>query len=125
MDEQIAPFVFGRLSSELNFTDREKETTQLGINFSSLINTILISPRRWGKSSLVKHAAICAMKNDKKLKCVFVDLFNVRTEEEFYRNLAQAVLKATSSKSGELLRKAGKYFHHFVHHIQNKIQLEV
>lgn len=114
MEEQMAPFVFGRLSGELNFTDRENETDQLCTNFSSLINTILISPRRWGKSSLVKHAALQAMKKDKKLKCVFVDLFNVRTEEEFYKNLAEAVLKVTSSKSSDLLRKAGKYFHHFI-----------
>jgi len=37
--------------------DREKETGHLAVNFKSVINTIIISPRRWGKSSLVEKAA--------------------------------------------------------------------
>ena len=47
------PFIFGKIATEKNFTDRELETATLVQNFSSLINTIIISPRRWGKSSLV------------------------------------------------------------------------
>ena len=46
------PFIFGKIATEKNFTDREKETADLVQNFTSLINTIIISPRRWGKSSL-------------------------------------------------------------------------
>ena len=47
------PFIFGKIATEKNFTDRENETADLVQNFTSLINTIIISPRRWGKSSLV------------------------------------------------------------------------
>jgi len=50
------------------------------LNFKSLINTILISPRRWGKSSLVNKAAKLAMEQDKKLRICYIDLFNVRNE---------------------------------------------
>ncbi len=114
MEEMRAPFVFGRMANEINFTDREKETAHLAANFSSLVNTVLISPRRLGKSSLVVHAASKAMRQDKKLKCCFVDLFTVRNEEEFYRTLAEAVLKSTSSRTGDFIRKAGKYFSHIV-----------
>ena len=42
------PFIFGKIATEKNFTDREKETADLVQNFTSLINTIIISPRRWG-----------------------------------------------------------------------------
>lgn len=114
MEELMAPFVFGRMANEVNFTNREKETTHLAANFSSLVNTILISPRRLGKSSLVMHAATKAMRKDKKLKCCFVDLFTIRNEEEFYRALAEAVLKSTSSRTSDFIRKAGKYFSHIV-----------
>ena len=55
------PFIFGKIATEKNFTDREKETADLVQNFTSLINTIIISPRRWGKSSLVNKAAKLAM----------------------------------------------------------------
>ena len=49
-------FVFGVAVDDYNFTDRKQETQQLCGNFESGINTILISPRRWGKTSLVKKA---------------------------------------------------------------------
>ena len=81
------PFVFGRLAKENNFTDRVEETAHLVTNFKSLINTILISPRRWGKSSLVFKAATLAMKEDRNLTVCLVDLFNVRSEEQFYTTL--------------------------------------
>ncbi|MEO6305217.1 MAG: ATP-binding protein, partial [Bacteroidia bacterium] len=52
---ETTPFVFGKIVSGLDFTNRQVETERLLQNFNSGINTILISPRRWGKSSLVKR----------------------------------------------------------------------
>lgn len=72
------PFIFGKIATEKNFTDREKETADLVQNFTSLINTIIISPRRWGKSSLVNKAARLAMAQDINLRICHIDLFNVR-----------------------------------------------
>ena len=51
-----SPFVFGKIVLGNHFTDRETETAQLADNFCNLTNTVLISPRRWGKSSLVRRA---------------------------------------------------------------------
>ena len=78
------PFIFGKIATEKNFTDREKETAELVQNFTSLNNTIIISPRRWGKSSLVNKAAKLAMAQDSNLRICHIDLFNVRSEEHFY-----------------------------------------
>lgn len=103
------PFVFGKIASEKNFTDRIAETEHLISNFTSQINTILISPRRWGKSSLVNKTAEIAAKKDKNLRFCFVDLYNVRTEEQFYQLLAQEVLRASSSKLEELMNTAKRY----------------
>ena len=72
------PFDYNRKISDKNFTDREQETACLVQNFTSLINTIIISPRRWGKSSLVNKAAKVAMEQDKNLMVCHIDLFNVR-----------------------------------------------
>ncbi len=103
-----APFVFGRIAADNNFTNRDKEAEQLVLNFSALINTILISPRRWGKSSLVSKAAKMAAKKHKNLRFCLIDLYNVRTEEQFYQLLAQEVLRASSSKMGEVMENAKK-----------------
>ena len=47
------PVIFGVAISGENFTDREKETERLLSNFRYGVNTVLISPRRLGKTSLV------------------------------------------------------------------------
>ena len=49
-----SPFVFGVKVSGETFTDRVVETERLKANFEHGINTILISPRRMGKTSLVE-----------------------------------------------------------------------
>ncbi len=97
------PFVFGKIASEEYFTNRTTEINQLVTNFSSLINTIIISPRRWGKSSLVKKAAEITQQNNPDIKFCFIDLYNVRSEEQFYQLLSQEILKISSSKIEEIL----------------------
>ncbi|MDE6440419.1 MAG: ATP-binding protein, partial [Bacteroidales bacterium] len=93
------PFVFGVATADENFTDREKETARLLANFQHGINTILISPRRWGKTSLVQK--ICRIAQSDKLKIVYLDIFSCRSDREFYDKFAEAVLKQTSSKWDE------------------------
>ena len=78
------------------FTDRENETKRLIANFNNSINTILISPRRWGKSSLVKKAG--SLSQELGIKVVYLDAFAMRTELDFYQEFTQAVVKACSSK---------------------------
>lgn len=125
-----APFVFGKIAKSDNFTDREKETALLVSNFNSLINTIIISPRRWGKSSLVAKAADIATAQNEKLKICKVDLFNVRNEEHFYELLAMNILKATSTKWEESIDSVKKFFTRIVPKIvlsgdtQNEISLD-
>lgn len=108
------PFVFGKFATAGNFTDREKEIALLISNFRSLINTIVISPRRWGKSSLINMAADRAVAEDKKLRVCKIDLFNVRDEEHFYELLAKNVLTSTSSKWEEAVESAKKFFSRLV-----------
>ena len=103
------PFIFGKIAKNENFTDREKETDRLVTNFDSLINTIIISPRRWGKSSLVEKAASIACANKNSLRICRIDLFSVRNEEQFYELLALAVLKSASSKWQESVDAAKRF----------------
>ncbi len=98
-----APFVFGKLATKGDFTDRQDELDQLLQNFDSLINTILISPRRWGKTSLVTKAAELANKRDKSIRVCLIDLYNTRSEAEFYQQLAQEVLRIAYPKMNGLL----------------------
>lgn len=98
------PFVYGKLPEEIDFTNRAKEIARLKNNFNSLVNTIIISPRRWGKTSLVKQASRLAVKENRNLKIVHLDIFNIRSEYEFYLLLANEVLKAASSGWDEMVK---------------------
>ena len=111
------PFVFGVATSGDNFTDREKETQRLLLNFTHGVNTILISPRRWGKTSLVKKVAQLAQTKTRKI--VYLDIFSCRNESEFYRLFATSVLKQTSSKWDEWVENTKQ----FLAHINPKISI--
>ena len=111
------PFVFGVATSGDNFTDREKETQRLLLNFAHGVNTVLISPRRWGKTSLVKKVA--QLSQDNKRKVVYIDIFSCRTENEFYRLFATSILKQTSSKWEEWIENTKQ----FLSHINPKISI--
>ena len=90
------PFVFGKVITGDLFLDRENDRKRLGGNIRSGINSMLISPRRWGKSSLVRQVAEEIQETDKSLRFCFIDMFNIRSEEDFYAEFALSVLKAGS-----------------------------
>lgn len=89
-------FVYGIAVTDYNFTGRSAETRRLKANFEAGINSILISPRRWGKTSLVDH--VCRQFVDNDIITVRLDIFGCKTEYDFYNTLAIAVLKQTASK---------------------------
>lgn len=95
------PFIFGIATSGDNFTDRKKDTERLLLNFKHGVNTVLISPRRWGKTSLVQK--VCHLAQSDELKVVYLDIFSCRSDKDFYDAFAAAVLKQTSSKLDEWL----------------------
>ena len=89
-------FVYGVAVTDYNFTGREEETRRLKLNFTNGINSILISPRRWGKTSLVDH--VCRQLEGGDVITVRLDIFGCKSEYDFYNVLAAAVLRQTASK---------------------------
>ena len=89
-------FVYGVAVSDYNFIGREWETKRLLDNFKGGINVILMSPRRLGKTSLVKH--VCNKLDDKDIITVYLDIFGCKSEYDFYNKLTAEVLKQTASK---------------------------
>lgn len=104
-------FVFGKTVSGDAFTDREKDTAKLVSNFQYGVNTFLLSPRRWGKTSLVKKAKSLA--ENSKLKIVYVDVHLCRSREEFCERFASAVLIQTSTQMEEWLENAKTFLSRF------------
>lgn len=101
-------FIFGTAVSDYNFIGREKETQRLMANFTEGINTILISPRRIGKTSLVKHVKNL-LDSQQDIIVVYLDMFACKTEYEFYNALSAAVLKQTASHAEKWMEYAKEF----------------
>lgn len=93
------PFIFGVPVEDSHFIGREEEINRLITNFKYGVNTVLISPRRWGKTSLVNKVA--GMTASKELLVVKMDIFSCRNEYDFYNVFSEAILKQTASKVEE------------------------
>ena len=90
-------FVYGMSVEGENFTDRVKETKRLKLDFENGINVILVSPRRMGKSSIVKK--VKSEINNPLIKVVYMDIYDCRSEYDFYNRFASALMKETVSKA--------------------------
>ncbi|MBK5195672.1 MAG: ATP-binding protein [Proteiniphilum sp.] len=101
---KTVPFTYGRVTERDDFTNRAAEIALLKRNFAAGVNTILISPRRWGKSSLLKIAAEETVLENPDIRICHIDIFNMRSEHEFYLGLANGILNAISSKWEEFVQ---------------------
>lgn len=93
------PFVFGVPATSPHFIGREKEMARLESNMRYGVNTVLMSPRRWGKTSLVNRVASAL--NENGIIVVQMDIFACRSEYDFYNTFSSAILHQTSSKIEE------------------------
>ncbi|MBS1550278.1 MAG: ATP-binding protein [Bacteroidetes bacterium] len=124
MEKEISPFAFGHIVNLQAFTNREDDVQRLKKNVYSGINTILISPRRWGKTSLVVKTCTEVQKENPDFKIVQLDLFSCSNEREFLENYAKEVLKASSEKWEEWVTNAKELFQSIIPKISFGIQPE-
>lgn len=115
-----SPFQYGTVVSKECFVNRVEERKQLKELLSSGINVMLISPRRWGKSSLVKVAMDELMHEDSKVRVCFIDAFSIKSEQEFYRTFAKEVISCAAST----LEKKIEDIKHFLQGISPSVTLK-
>lgn len=103
------PFAYGKIVEDADFTDRMDETAHLMGNFLSLTNTAIISPRRWGKSSLVAKAIKSVAKEQKDILFVRLNIFKCDTPQEFYSLFAKKTMEEISTSAESLLSNAKEF----------------
>ena len=103
------PFSYGKIVESLDFTDRTEETSKLMFNIQSLTNTVIISPRRWGKSSLVAKAISSLDNKQKEYLFVRMNVFKCETPQEFYELYAKKIMEDISSSAESLLSNAKEF----------------
>lgn len=94
---------------EDEFINRTDEIEHLWLNLRSGINTVLISPRRLGKSSLIRQTYMLN-KDVPNVKWCFIDMFSIRNEQTFYERFSSEILKATATKWDDLQKNIKDFF---------------
>ena len=108
----VIPFEFGVQVSGDTFTDRVEETQRLCANFQYGVNTILISPRRMGKTSLVDK--VIRLSENESIRIARFDALKCASEEEFLNAFATAVIQATSTRWEKWMELAKRFLSRFV-----------
>lgn len=107
------PFIYGRLAEKESFIDRVEDRRELKNFLRHGINVILVSPRRWGKSSLVRTSMEELMQEESKTKVCFMDASKIHTEEEFYNKFTSIVIQGVSSTLEQKLSDLVKFINRF------------
>jgi AAA+ ATPase superfamily predicted ATPase len=82
------PFKFGVLVDDEYFTDRTKELKEVQRSLNSENHLILISPRRFGKSSLIAKAV-----KESGRPCVSLNMQNMLSVEDFAAKLLREIFR--------------------------------
>src|SRR5215510_2979441 len=86
------PFVFGEIVEQRHFVDREKELQNLVRDLSDGQKLFLLSPRRFGKSSLVSLALLKLEK--RHVRTVNITVSSYANYAQFLEKFAERVLRA-------------------------------
>ena len=104
------PFVYGEVVPAAAFADRVVELDRLAADLAAGQKVFLISPRRYGKSSLVRHALAAAARRGALTVDVTVSSFSsyVAFLEGYARALAAAATKGSGVRTWlrEMIRSA-------------------
>ncbi|MFO7459529.1 MAG: ATP-binding protein, partial [Desulfatiglandales bacterium] len=91
------PFYLQEIPVDAPFCDREKELKELRSYAEAGANVVLFSPRRFGKTSLVRRVQSSLV--DKGGVAIFADFFGVGSVEDVAARLAKAVYRFTHGKT--------------------------
>ncbi len=103
MDQSVHnPFKMKGIASEGVFFNRKQELKTLMQHALGGQHTLLLAPRRFGKSSLLERVAT-ELKQKHSFTVVFVDLFKSSTEEAFLNLIGQEVVKSQRGTLSQLV----------------------
>lgn len=100
------PFHFGSVVTGEDFADRRTELAELGRELADGQHLFLLSPRRYGKTSLV--LTLLDRLRAKGMLVAYMDVFRATTPAQLLELTAQTVLRAAESRPERLLRLAAE-----------------
>jgi len=104
------PFVLGNILPGEPFCNRKKEIDELVTYATNSSSVVIFSPRRYGKTSLVRQ--VMAAVEKKKFLTVYVDLFSVSSMDDFIQKFTAGIIKAIGKDvaAGSFIDKVKRLF---------------
>ena len=99
------PFVYKGYDGPAYFCDREKETENLISALKNGRNITLLSPRKIGKTGLIKHVFNRISSTEKDTVCIYVDIFSTQNLHDFVQVLGAAIVDEALRREKSLMSK--------------------
>jgi len=105
---QAPPFRFGQVVADEYFVGRDAEIAALRADLQTATNVVLISPRRFGKTSLVLH--VLKQLESEDVLTAYIDLLRTPSKERFASHLASAIYAGLLGPGAQALQRATEWF---------------
>lgn len=99
------PFVYKGYEGPMYFCDREQETENMVSALKNGRNLTLHSPRKIGKTGLIKHAFNRISTTENDTICIYVDIFSTQNLHDFVQVLGTAVVEEALWREKSLMAK--------------------
>lgn len=99
------PFVYKGYEGPTYFCDREQETENMVSALKNGRNLTLLSPRKIGKTGLIKHAFNRISTTENDTICIYVDIFSTQNLHDFVQVLGTAVVEEALWREKSLMAK--------------------
>lgn len=99
------PFVYKGYEGSMYFCDREQETENMVSALKNGRNITLLSPRKIGKTGLIKHVFNRISTTENDTICIYVDIFSTQNLHDFVQVLGTAVVEEALWREKSLMAK--------------------
>ena len=100
------PFVYKGYEGPSYFCDRERETEQMVGALRNGRNLTVISPRKIGKTGLIKHVFHRIKETNKDAICIYIDIFVTQNLYDFVQVFGATIIEEAVKREKSLMVKA-------------------
>lgn len=104
------PFLLQGYESPVYFCDRQVETAQMVSHLRNGRNVTLISPRRIGKTGLIKNTFYHLAEENQDVCCLYMDIFATKSLHDFVEQLGALVVNELIRKNRSFMENVLTFF---------------
>lgn len=110
LDDKDSVFPINRYLGPEFFCDREEESNKLMEALTNGRNTVVMAPRRFGKTGLIHHTFHRIKAKRKNVITVFLDIYSAKDLSDFNSQFLSAVSEALAEDSSKIWETVSSFF---------------